>query len=171
MTIAELKTAVWEWLDEQLDDLEEVIFGDQTAPQPPKPYATIRLLTVTKLGLSDELLPTISSGGVQTIKAQRTAAFQIQFFGEDALQFAEDAKASLQKPSVLEDLFYAKGLAVIDDATVTNITALLETEFEDRAQLDVVFGYASTDTDDVGLIETVEVENDDFDDIFTVGLI
>lgn len=170
MTITQLRAAVWQWLSDTLGGGVTVIYMDQTAPQPPKPYAAIRLLTVTKLGLQDELLQTISGGGMQTIKQQRTAAFMMQFFGAGSLQRAEDARASLQKPSVLEDLFYSKGLAVLNDPQVTNITALLETEFEDRAQLDVLFGYGSTDTDDVGLIETVELTNTETGDEFTVSL-
>ena len=89
----------------------------------------------------------------------------VQIFGNTqihrpmAYQLAIDLNASLSKITVLDRL-RSSGVAVFNQGEVDNITALEETEFEERAAFDVLLGVAENVVDDPGIIEHVNLEND-----------
>lgn len=157
MNYAGLQDALYSWLSAAITP-RPVIFADQDAPQPDRPYATIKVLSENKLGvLDDQSAP--NNLGIASLKGHREATIQVQFYGPGAVQLALNARNSLNKSSVLFGLFWTNGIAIVSDDEVTNVSALLETEIEERALLTLVARYAVEQTDDVGYIETVEVEN------------
>ena len=97
-------------------------------------------------------------GKSYTIGGQRTLTVSLQVFGNTqvhkpmAYQLAFDLHSSLSKLTV-QDLLRAGGVAIQQRGDPTNITALEETEYEERAQFDIVFGVAQNIVDDPGIIE------------------
>jgi len=60
------------------------------------------------------------------------------------------------------DKFKSKGLVAFNAAQVQDISALLDkTQIEKRASLDIFIRYRSVQTDDVGLIETANIQGQD----------
>lgn len=140
-----------------------VIFANQNAPRPDKPYATILIVSNVALGGRDEQRST-DSDGIMTLTGLRRMTLSINIFGEGALDYMEQARNSLNKQTVLDDFFWADDIAIINKGEIQNLTLLLETIYEPRAQMNLTIGYAQEYYDDVGFIESVEV-NDEIIDI------
>lgn len=139
---------------------EAIIFADVNAPQPSKPFWTLRVGTESTYGLPEMSAP--DNTGLVTITETKTATVTLQRFSDvrgSSVEKMQDLKLSLRKPSVRNALASAD-LVVWDTGTVQNITALLDgtnQQIEDRASLDLFVGYKASVTDNVGLIETVSV--------------
>lgn len=84
----------------------------------------------------------------------------IQVFGSTkvlrpmAYQLALDLNSSLSLQTVLDHL-RTGGVSVYQQGDPQNLTALEETEYEERAGFDVLFGVAQNIVDDPGVIEHV----------------
>ena len=157
---------------------ETVIFANQNAPQPPKPFWMIRRQSDTTLGLPEYVDP--DANGIGRVIETKQMTVNVQRFAdpvgssfEKLQQFRVDLKKTLTR-----DAFAAQRLTVYDTGPVQDVTALLDNaKYEDRASIDLFVGYRFGDDDNVGLIETVEVTpNDDSTlsewqvDKFTVSL-
>ena len=83
----------------------------------------------------------------------------LNFFGPSALSEASKVRNRLQFETTL-DGFYAGNLALQDRGTVTNLSALLNanTQFEQRAMFEIMVGWRSAETENVGRIEKVQVQ-------------
>lgn len=140
---------------------ETVIFANQDATQPGKPFWTFFRQTQATLGLTD--YGDVDDNGIQDIRQTNQTTVNIQRFSDkrgSSLEAMEQFKFDLKKPSV-RDLFTAQKINVYDTGDVQDVTGLLDgNKYEDRASLDIFLAYRSTDTDDVGLIETVEIDAD-----------
>lgn len=134
------------------------IFADQAAPRPKPPFLTVRLLSVVPVG-QDEIREIDPDTNIATIGGQRRLAVSVNAYGSGATDYLAQALASLNKVTVQEYL-RAAGLAVCRIGTSQNLTAMLETEYEERVQADVTFNLAENVEDDLGIIEKVEYEGD-----------
>ena len=97
------------------------------------------------------------SGTTYNIKGQRTANLSIIAYGATAQQMAIDIQSSSERPSVLEAI-RSTGLAIWNEPNVTDLSAVLESGFENRAGIEFLLGISSLITDDVGIIERVTGE-------------
>jgi hypothetical protein len=101
-----------------------------------------------------------STGTKYNVGGQRIMTVSFQIFGNTkihrpmAYQLALDLNSSLSLQTVLDQL-RAGAIAVLQQGEPINITALEETEYEERAQFDVLFGLAQNVVDDPGVIEHV----------------
>lgn len=142
----------------------EVILAEQNSPRPDYPYAVIRLSSIERVGW-DEFRGVDPETRVAEIVGQRQATVSVDFFGEEpevgqhsrALEEIEKARTSLHKPSVQQELS-AAGISIQLIGTTQNLTAMLETIFEDHANFDFFIGLAESVEDNVGFIEQVEFE-------------
>jgi hypothetical protein len=72
----------------------------------------------------------------------------------DAVSAFRDALAK----RTVQAAWYATGIAIFDRGQVLDVPfALDNAQLEPRATMDLFIRYAVTDTDDVGMIETVEI--------------
>lgn len=132
-----------------------VIFSDQNAPRPVDyPYAVIRLDSIIQLGY-DEVREIDVDTNLATIGGQRRATVNIDYFGPRPMENIMKAFNSLEKRS-LNDIFYDAGIAYTEKNDVKNLTAMLETKYEERASFDFYIGFAENFEDDLGVIESVE---------------
>jgi len=74
--------------------------------------------------------------------------------GVGAADVARAASNALTNVEIREDL-RAAGIAPKDNGVLTDLSALMETDWEDRAGLEVEFVFADSYTDTVPLIEKV----------------
>lgn len=160
--------AVYSWVKTTMEGKingDRIIWRDQSAPLPRRPCVTLKITDgprdVARSGNS-----VFHESGLSTVGVQSVVTVSVQIFGNskaapkvNAGQCAYDLNASLMLQSQLLPL-RKSGIAVQDRGDVLNITALEETEFEERYQFDVQFGVARNVIDDVGTIENVNATGD-----------
>jgi hypothetical protein len=157
ITSTAIQDAVRTWLTTELTALTDVIFAEQAAPRPAVPFATVKLGAPIKLGyddagaLTDPGAPAYAS---RAMRGDRRLPVSVQIFGAGAMDYARAASNALSKETIRDDL-RSTGIAPVDNGTITDLTELLETDFEDRAGLEVVFVFADEYTDTVPLVEHV----------------
>lgn len=135
----------------------QFIWSEQDSPRPKRPYGTLRFLTgPVKSGADEERV--CDDGSVLT-SGPRQFTLSVNIYGEESLNLMATLQDSLDLPSCRE-YFRGHGLSVFEELGVQNLTSLIESEYEDRSQMDIIFNYASNVEDivDPGIIETVELE-------------
>ncbi len=154
MNTSTIKSSLFNWLNTEFGGGLTPIFARQNSPRPQKPYATIQLQSLSMMG-QDELR-SIDDSGIATIGGQRKMTIDLNIYGPDALGLMHQAQSSLSKQSVL-DAFYESEIAIWNVGDAKDLTALLETNWEERAQMDVFIGFANNINDDLGIIEKVDL--------------
>lgn len=155
-TVVQLENALRAWVLSAMDDAypdEQIIIADQGQPRPERPYGDIRIDAIESRG-RDEQRP-VDDYGDRDVVGVRAVRVTVQFYGPGAVQLAERARSALYLETVT-DVLSAAGVAFWSAMPVLNLPIEIETEIEPRAAFDVVFGVASVQSEDVGLIETVE---------------
>lgn len=133
-----------------------VIWANQGAPIPPIPYASINYrLAVARLGISDEERATTTDGVIAHV-GQRRVSVSCNLYGKGAIALLEAAQEALQTYAGRAP-FDAANLAVLDKGEVRDLSALEDTQIEERAQLDLVIGLATVTNEVVGWIEDVAI--------------
>lgn len=140
-----------------------LIWMDQNAPRPSLPYTAMKIIgrrRVHKDRYSD-----VDDEGIQTVAGDREFTLSMQryqAYGPDSVtQKLQDVVDKLQLQTNM-DAFMSKGLAAWNTSDVKDISALLDkTQIEKRANVDIFFRYRAKLTDNVGLIETVNITGTD----------
>lgn len=137
-----------------------VIWMNENAPRPPLPYVAIKVSPARRIG-KDWYSP-VNDMGLQTVIGDREFTLSIQVFGaESPVSYLQDVADKLQLISA-GDKIRAQEMALRDVKPVMDISALLSnTKIEKRANLDVILGYRSIQTDNVGIIDTANIEGRD----------
>lgn len=132
-----------------------VVFAQQNAPAPAGLYVTVQVLAMPRIRHATEGSP--NNSGVAQIVDDIEPSVRLQSFGENAFATLEAVRDSLSKPTVLSSLRSA-GLAFVDVLSgVDDISQVMGGTVEQRAGLDLRFRCAGVTTDNVGVIETVEI--------------
>lgn len=164
MSLNTVKLGLKKWLQETI--YKTVIFAEQASPRPSKlPYGIIRIDSIDILGGQDWVKPADASGN-QVVTGDREVTANIEIYGPGAHNLMETAQLSLGRPTVQENLWVTYGISIVDIEPIVNLNEVLETEWEERAQMNIMFYYRIQTTDEVGLIEQVEI-NDEIIDIST----
>jgi hypothetical protein len=133
-----------------------VVLADQNAPAPTSGlYATIRIGPITKVG-TDQPGP-VNESGIRTLYGIREFSVSINAFRDGARRAMEAAASSLDKEAHIQQL-RAAGLTIRTATPVLNLTAPVEKTMREQRQMDVVFWAASEETEQVGVIQQVELE-------------
>lgn len=162
LILANVQKTIYTWIRKQVNGVipaEQIIWRNQSEPFPPRPCVTMKITDgPRRTGFGDNIQ--FIGGTKYNIGGQRELTVSIQIFGNTkvnrpmAYQLALDLNSSLSLMTVLEQL-RAGGVSVLKQGDPSNITALEETEYEERAQFDVLFGIAQNIVDDPGTIEHV----------------
>ena len=133
------------------------------APRPPRPYATLQAVSRQRIGSAHTGTP--DSAGDATITGDREVTLSVQYIGaassndpRDGYQELQALVDSLERPSVREDL-ESEGWSFIRTALLQDITAQVGTEWEPRAVVDIEFRAAVTQSDQIGIVDTVNIES------------
>lgn len=90
-------------------------------------------------------------------EGMRKAVASINIFGENAIDTLAKLRDSLDRPDVIED-FDVNNLVALDDGQLNDLTALQETEYEERGQLDLTVAFVISSEVDVGTIDEVDLD-------------
>lgn len=162
-----IKTTIWDWLNqainngaaENADGTTRIIRAEEDGvrPTPGELFVEYKFLTgLVKIGMADEKIPKPNPATGFTLRGQRQFTVSIKAFGDNSAGCLATVQQSLSSP-VECSILRAGGLAVRDDEVITDATVFQETDFEERAVLDVVFGVTLEKDIDPGTIESVEV--------------
>lgn len=151
-----VRQSLYSWASSVVPSGMPVIFYEPNAPRPVVPYVTLYLNTITSVN-QDYSDPNADTDGSIYMKGDRQFTVQIQAYGNDPLTVLENIRTSLQKQTVLDTL-RANGIVFYQSLTINDITELVDSQFERRAQLDVLFGIGQTYNDVPGYFSTIEVE-------------
>lgn len=158
----------------------KVLWAQQAAPVPAKPYLSLRALTVDATGRGwTEVVPAASPAPGAEIshraRGARVLTLSIQCIAADATQSGA-AVAILERLVAMarlpgqRALLEAAGAAVASIGVVQSVDALANGLFEPRARTDARI-HLTSEVSEVGTyISTVEVENQVDDSDFVVGL-
>lgn len=160
ITRATIEAALRAWLTASMSGVA-VIFADQGAPVPTAPFATIKLGTLVpvghdhRLGYTDPGAPAYMT---QSMCGDRKLTVSVNVFGSGAMDYARAGANALSKETVRDPLNVAGLAPAAGVPEVRELTGLLDTGFEERAQFDAMFFLGETYTDTMPVIERVSGE-------------
>lgn len=158
MEFAPFKTAIYNWFKKQSDIT--VIWADQASPRPARPYGSLKVISgPVKLGGQDNLRQDPVTGAL-LLNGPRQITVSMNVYGEEAMDILSTVRDSLDDPSVIDELD-AQGLSVSEDGSVQNLTEALETHFETRAQMDVIFMLQEERATAVGTVTKIGLNGND----------
>lgn len=157
----DLKDDLYDWAITVVPTGMPVIYWQPNAPRPLVPYLTLFISSVVSIN-EDWSSPESDLLGEIQMKGDRQFTLEVQAYGGDPLTTIENIRTSLQKQTVLDTL-RANGIAVYQALTINDITNLIDTQFEQRAQIDILMGIAQTYTDNPGYFEQLEIEEEILD--------
>ncbi len=123
--------------------------ADQNAPagKEDQQFGTVKLNLIEAIGddavtEANEASPSLNIA--ETITGHRRVMASVNFYRGDAFTKATRLEALLRS-STAGDLLQAAGLGLIRCSEARNLTAVNDTKFEERGQLDIEFSLASTE--------------------------
>lgn len=161
-----VKTNIYNWVVANIPMGMPVTMYYENAPRPSAPYVTINLSSITQIGWDWTPSPSNDAGDISLI-GDREFIVQLQAYGGDPFTVMENLRTSLQKETVLNTL-RANGIVFANWYPINDITELVDTLFQKRTQMDVLFRIAQTATESLGTIATVELEEIFLDAVETV---
>ncbi len=157
ISYATVKTNLYSWAVSVLPSGMPVIFWEPNAPRPAVPYATLFLSSIVALN-QDWTENDADASGIVDMKGDRqfTLSFQV-YGGADPLTVLENVRSSLQKQTILDTL-RANGIVFFQSLNIEDITDLIDSQWERRATMDILFGIGQTYTDNPGYFDHMIVE-------------
>ena len=146
-----VQTSLYQWAVANLPVGMPVIYWEQNSPRPSVPYVTLNISNIVAVN-QDWSESSTNPLGVQDMKGDRQFTLQVQAYGGDTLTNLENLRTSLQKQTVLDTL-RANEIAFYQSLTINDITDLVDSRYENRAQLDILFGIGQIYTDAPGFFD------------------
>lgn len=155
-----IATAAGAYDDPATFDEAKIVHANQNAPQPREPFAVINCWVASgRRGRDEERLDDDAPGIIQHA-GNRRLTVSLNIYGPGALELADRIAERLMTQAIAEGNLDPAGLAILRTSDPRNLTALLETRYQERAQLDLTVGCVSNWTEDVGYITSVGIEGD-----------
>lgn len=167
LDLESIKLGLYQWVQQITQGVvppSQIIWRNQSEPLPPRPCVTLKIIdgpTPTDRNASLFFGTKTDPNFVHGI--QMEATISVQVFGNSrvdrpkALQLTLDLNTSLIRQSILDKLKNS-GISIQGKSAIRNLTALEETEYEERAGFDVSIGLVQNVFDQPGTIETVNFE-------------
>jgi hypothetical protein len=162
MNITAIRTAIYQWASAQAAP-QTVVWADQSAPRPARPYVALRLTGPRRVAGQDEARFT-GTGNVFDWVGHRELTLQVTTIGDDQItthDLALKLHLSLSKEAVRSALYVAAGLSISSEGDVGNVTTFQDTTFEPRYNFDVILMATAKTNEDLGAIETVEINGEE----------
>jgi len=169
-----IKVSLYDWATQNIPSGMPAIYLFNNAPRPTVDYITLYITSCVQVGW-DYVQDPLDDTGIAEQVGDREFTLQIQAYGGDPFTVLNNLRTSLQKQTVLDNL-RASGIVFCNWFPINDVTELIDSRFEQRGSLDIVFRMADVYTDEIGVINTVEVEeiykdpqgNIVFDEIITI---
>lgn len=133
-----------------------VIWAPQSTPRAAKPYVTLYPISPTIIDKGINWASKDNSGNYHS-QGQRKTVISVKAFGLDAISMLTQFQESMFTQDVLNE-FYSAGIAALEFSSVRDISELIDTAYETRAQCDVVFGWISDSTTSDVDVKDVEIK-------------
>lgn len=144
MTVDDINKLIRKFIRETLALPENSVRkANQTAPtgKQSEPFATVLITMIDATGEDDRRLDNEAAPSMnvaETIIGQRRLAASIQFFRDDAYTKACRLNALLSMSRSVDKL-QAIGLGLVRASPARNLTAVIDSAWEERAQIDLEF--------------------------------
>lgn len=171
-----VKLGIYQWVQEVTQGIitpDRIIWRDQSEPLPKRPCVTMKIIEGPSPTDRNASLFFNPNQGQSPVTVNQTPNFthgmqmemtvSVQVFGNSkiprprALQLTLDLNSSLIRQTILDKLKKA-GVSIQGRGRVKNLTALEETEYEERAGFDIEMGLVQNIEDQPGTIETINLE-------------
>jgi hypothetical protein len=151
-----VRTNLYNWCLANIPSGMPVIYLYANAPRPTVDYVSLYISTITQIGW-DWTQDPLDDTGVTQMVGDREFILQVQAYGGDPMTVMQNLRTSLQKQTVLDSL-RVNGIVFVNWNPINDITELVDSRFEQRASMDVLFRIADVSTDNLGVIDTVVLE-------------
>lgn len=156
-TVSDLEGIWFEFIKKHVPEHVTVTFAEalsgKDGPRPNPPYVTIKVISGPRPRGFDELRREAGTSNF-TVSGMRQYTLSIQGFGmgirdelSDLVSKMDDPYASIER----------KGIGIVDRGDVVDISDLMETGYERRAQLDVIFNAAKNLPSSIKPIERASI--------------
>lgn len=175
-----IRDAIWDWINKSINksgfnnatyeittyaenstNAIPIRRAESNSVRPSGGFVEYKFLTgLLKIGLADELLWD-SNTLKWKLRGIREFTISVTAFGDKSREVIALIQQGLSSPFIISTL-RSVGLAVKEENTVSDATAFLEEDHEERSVLDVRFGLCLENTDivsDLSAIESVELKN------------
>jgi hypothetical protein len=167
---AQVEKTLCDWVASKLPNGTVCILANQNAPQPQKPYATVLITPSTDptsamgAGMDEQRLSALDPGIVRYQKFRQ--------FGVSLNVYSNTMTGNNKATALLEQVVESLALQSVcntfrNDARITclpvndsirDLSALLETRGESRAQVDLLFNYVTSLNEDLGYFNTINTD-------------
>lgn len=169
-----VRTNLYNWAVANIPSGTPAIYLYPNSPRPTVDYVSLYIATITQIGW-DWTQDPLDDTGITTMVGDREFTLQVQAYGGDPMTVLQNLRTSLQKQTVLDSL-RVNGIVFVNWFPINDVTELVDTRYEQRASMDVLFRIADISTDNLGVIDTVVLEevfknqNGDivYDETFTI---
>ena len=151
-TKTSIEDAIIDWIEEVFPS-GMAILAWPDAPRPKLPYVSAQIIGIAPIGMDDYGAVDLDTG-YQVVYGDRLVTVSINAFGTGAIDKIRTLMNSISKETIKDSLI-ANGLCPQNPGPLNDLTGFLETEPEERAHFDMMFGIKDLDTDNVGVIEHV----------------
>lgn len=151
-----VKTNLYTWAKSVLPTNYPVIMYYENAPRPETDYVSIYVTNYGMIGQDYTPRPQNDVGNVVQV-GDREFTVQLQAYGGNTYDILESLRYSLQMQTVLDTL-RVNGIVFVQQFPIQDITELVNSRFEKRGTMDILFRIGQTYGDVLGSIDTVEIE-------------
>lgn len=148
-----VKQTIIDWCEYVLPNYS-FIFYYPNAPRPSTFYHTIDLTSLSQIGEDYTFSPSSATDSPEIV-GNREFICNIQGYGGEPFTRLETLRSSLQKLDV-EELLEDGGIVYVTTNPIIDLTSIVDTGFESRASLDIIFRIAQVQTQSGGIIQAVE---------------
>ena len=156
IVFSDVKTSLYNWGIANVPAAMPVLWLYPNAPRPTVDYVTFLMASVNQIGWDFVPRPT-TAPGVVTQVGDREFTLTVNAYVGDVMTVMNNLRTSLQKDTVLDTL-RANGIVFVSWFPINDITDLVDSRFEQRATMDILFRLADTYSDTLGSIAQVELE-------------
>lgn len=157
MDVAAIKKTLYDWAVRVTGGTAIHEYGD--GPKPGKPYVVMNLIGPQKPGFTDSVRG-VDTGDLDFEQSgDRSLNVSVNVYDDtDAITWAAALQSSLDNPVEIET-FSKAGIGLGDAGDVNDLTEILETKFERRAQFDFTIFVVEVIPFQNDIVETVEYQN------------
>lgn len=158
----EIRKALYDWAVAALagELTIPVRWARQNAPRPARPYLLLDARTVAPV--SEVEIGPVDDDGIRTIGKHQEILVALEAYAVPhdpytGTDICQTLLISLEKVAT-RLAFQAAGFCFVDVLAITDLSALRDTQFEGRAQMDIRLRTFMSDTEEVGYISAVELD-------------
>lgn len=165
LILAAIEDAIYDFIYSQVQGVlegDQIIWRNQSQPLPPRPCVTLKFTAGPSTTDRDGNLISGGSSGPDVVGSQMEATLSVQVFGNTqihrpmAAQLALDLHSSLLTRAVKMQLS-ARGIGIMGNGRTLNLTAVEETEYEERGGFEIDLSMAQNLVDKVETIGTINL--------------